>query len=91
MMFFRAHALEDYFSGSFDGEGETLMLVHGSISESLAPAFVERMQKVAQDFAQQHQSDQKLALRHREGFTLLLAMRSWEFAALVGYRRLEET
>lgn len=87
MSYFRDNALLDYFSGGFDGHGEGLLLVHGSISRSLAPSFVERMQRVAQDFAQQHQADQKLAAKEREGFTLLLAMRSWEFAAFAALRR----
>ncbi|WP_334187003.1 helix-turn-helix domain-containing protein [Noviherbaspirillum sp.] len=87
MDFFREHALLDYFAGGFDKEGESLMLVHGSIGKSLAPAFVERLQRVAQDFAQQHQTDQKLPSQHREGYTLLLAMRSWEFEAFVRFRR----
>ncbi|SNS70594.1 transcriptional regulator, XRE family [Noviherbaspirillum humi] len=87
MDFFRQHALQDYFAGGFDAEGESLLLVHGSISRGLAPAFVERMQRVAQDFAQQHQADQKLPEQHREGYTLLLAMRSWEFEAFAQFRR----
>lgn len=87
MQFFREHAVLDYFSGGFDHEDESLMLVHGSISKSVAPAFVERLQRVAQDFAQQHQADQKLAAQHREGYTLLLAMRSWEFEAFARFRR----
>lgn len=61
MNFFRDHALLDYFRGGFDGAGEGLMLVHGSVSRTLAPLFMERLQRVAQDFAQQYQSDQKLA------------------------------
>ena len=64
-----------------------MLLVHGSISRSLAPAFMERMQRVAQDFAQQHLADQKLPDREREGYTLLLAMRSWEFEAFASMRR----
>jgi hypothetical protein len=87
MNFFREHALNDYFAGGFDREDESLVLVHGSISKSLAPAFVERLQRVAQDFAQQHLADQKLAEQHREGYTLLLAMRSWEFAPFQQIRR----
>ena len=85
--YFRDNALLDYFSGGFDGIGEGVLLVHGSIGRSLAPAFLERLQRVAQDFAQQHQSDQKLADADREGYTLLLAMRSWEFAAFTRLRR----
>ena len=87
MSYFRENALLDYFSGGFDGSGEGLLLVHGSISRSLAPSFVERLQRVAQDFVQQHQTDQKLADKDREGYTLLLAMRSWEFEAFVALRR----
>lgn len=87
MEFFRDHALQDYFSGGFDREDESLVLVHGSISKSLAPAFVDRLQRVAQDFAQQHLADQKLGQQHREGYTLLLAMRSWEFAPFQQIKR----
>ncbi|AOS80865.1 MULTISPECIES: helix-turn-helix domain-containing protein [Hydrogenophaga] len=87
MNFFREHALLDYFAGGFDGPGEGLMLVHGSVSRTLAPLFLERLQRVAQDFAQQHQTDQKLAEKDREGYTLVLAMRSWEFEAFTHLRR----
>ena len=45
------------------------------------------MQRVAQDFAQQHQADQRLPDKDREGYTLLLGMRSWEFATFTGMRR----
>ncbi len=87
MNYFREHALLDYFAGGFDGAGEGVLLVHGTISRALAPAFMERMQRVAQDFAQQHLADQKLPLRDLEGYTLLLALRSWEFEAFTAMRR----
>ena len=87
MDYFREHALLDYFAGGFDGPGEGVLLVHGSISRSLAPAFMERMQRVAQDFAQQHLADQRQPEAQREGYTLLLALRSWEFEAFTGMRR----
>ncbi|QIL83188.1 helix-turn-helix transcriptional regulator [Diaphorobacter sp. HDW4A] len=87
MDFFREHALLDYFSGSFDGTGEGMLLVHGSISRAVAPAFNERMQRLAQDFSQQHLADQKLPPRELEGYTLVLGMRSWEFAVFGQMRR----
>ena len=87
MDYFREHALLDYFSGGFDRPGEALLLVHGTISRSLAPAFVERLQRVAQDFSQQHLADQKLATKDLEGYTVLLGIRSWEFAAFTALRR----
>lgn len=87
MDYFRENALLDYFSGGFGGPGEGVLLVHGAIGRSMAPAFLERLQRVAQDFAHQHQTDQKLADRDKEGYTLLLAMRSWEFEAFTQLRR----
>ena len=87
MDYFRENALLDYFSGGFNGDSEGLLLVHGSISRSLAPSFMERMQRVALDFAQQHLADQKVNDKDREGYTLLLAMRSWEFEAFTALRR----
>ena len=87
MSYFREAVLLDYFSGGFDGDAEGLQLVHGSISRALAPSFLERLQRVAQDFAQQHQMDQKLKDTEREGYTLLLAMRRWEPEAFLRLRR----
>ncbi len=87
MEFFRENVVLDYYRGGFDGPAEGLLLVHGSISQSLAPAFLERLQRVAQDFAQQHQTDQKLSPKDREGYTLLLGMRNWEFELFTRLRR----
>ena len=53
----------------------------------LGCVFLMGLQRVAQDFAQQHQMDQKLKDADREGYTLLLGMRSWEFEAFTRLRR----
>ena len=87
MNFFREDVVLDYYAGGFDGPAEGLLLVHGAVSRGLAPAFLERLQRVAQDFAQQHLADQKLPEGEREGYTLLLGMRRWEFAAFAALRR----
>ena len=87
MEFFRDNVVLDYYRGGFDGPAEALMLVHGTVSRALAPSFRERMQRVAQDFAQQHQTDQKLAAKDLEGYTLVLGMRNWEFEGFTRLRR----
>ena len=87
MAYFRQHVVGDYFSGGFDGDGETLMLVHGQIGRSLASIFVERLQRVAQDFAQQHLADQKLPPDKKQAYTLVIGMRSWLFAAFRDLKR----
>lgn len=87
MDYFRENAVLDYFGGRFDQPGEGMLLVHGSIAKHLAPGFVERLQRLAQDFSQQHLQDQKLAPEQREGYTMVLAMRSWELATFSLLRR----
>ena len=87
MHYFRRQVVGDYYSGGFDGEGEMLMLVHGQIGRSLAALFNERLQRVAQDFAQQHLADQKLPQDQKRPYTLLIGMRSWLFAAFRDLKR----
>jgi transcriptional regulator with XRE-family HTH domain len=87
MQYFRKHVADDYYSGGFDGEGEMLMLVHGQISKGLAANFVERLQRIGQDFAQQHLADQKLNPDQRRPYTLVVGMRSWLFAAFRDLKR----
>lgn len=87
MRYFREHVAEDYFSGGFDGEGEMLLLVHGQIGRSLAEGFVERLQRVGQDFAQQHLADQKLPDGQKRPYTLVVGLRSWLFAAFRDLKR----
>ena len=81
MQYFREEVVDDYYSGGFDGEGEMLMLVHGQIGRSLASTFVERLQRVGQDFAQQHLAGQRLEPDQKRSYTLVVAMRNWSFAA----------
>ena len=80
MQFFREHAVADYFEGGFDGAGELLMLVHGQVTQAQAALFNDRLQRLAQDFAQQHVADQKLAMADKQAYTVLIGMRSWLFA-----------
>ncbi len=87
MTYFRRHVVNDYFNSGFDGNGETLLLVHGQIGRTQAAMFVERLQRLAQDFAQQHLADQKLPDARKDGYTMVIAMRSWLFAAFRDLQR----
>ena len=81
MRYFREHAVGDYFSGDFGGSGEMLMLVHGHIAQPQALLLNERLQRLAQDFAQQHLADQRLPDADKRPYTLVVGMRSWLFGA----------
>ncbi len=87
MQFFRQHVLPDYFTGRFARDDETLLLVHGAIGHDAALTLREKLVRLAHDFAQQQLADQRLPAGEREGYTLILAMREWEFAAFTDLRR----
>jgi len=81
MRFFRDQVVGDYYGGTFDGEGETLMVVHGAVSQPTAAMFIERLQRVGDDFTRQQAAEQRLPEDQRRSYTLVLAMRSWFFSA----------
>ncbi len=81
MQYFRKYAVADYFEGGFDGPGELLMMVHGQVSAAQAALFNDRLQRLAQDFAQQHLADQKLSGAEKTAYTVVIGMRSWLFSA----------
>ena len=85
--YFREHVVADYFSGHFDGAGETLMCIPARLSLSSAQELVQKIRQLAEELARLHQNDRRLAPQERDGFTLLLGFRSWEFAAFTALRR----
>ena len=62
-------------------------IVHGTISTAMAPTFVDRLKRVGQDFSAEHLADQKLKPELTGGYTLILAMREWEFAPFADMRK----
>ena len=87
MTYFREQVADDYFSGGFDADGELLMLVHGQVSDAQAEGFVERLQRIGQDFAQQHLAQQKLSPERKRSYTIVVGMRSWFFGAFSDLKR----
>lgn len=90
MQFFREHAVADYFESGFDGPGELLMLVHGQVSPAHALLFNDRLQRLAQDFAQQQLADQKLPGADKCAYTVVIGMRSWLFGPFRAWLRAPE-
>ncbi len=85
--FFREQVVHDYFAGRFDGPGETLHSVPGRLSVASAQEIARRVQQLADDVARLHQEDQRLRPQDRDGYTLVVGLRSWEFSAFTAMRR----
>lgn len=74
---FRSEAASDYLDSRFDGELETLRLVNVMLSKQSCAALLERLQQVAEEFAQQHQQDQRLPLAQRHAMSVIVGARPW--------------
>ncbi|MFC3375825.1 helix-turn-helix domain-containing protein [Rugamonas sp. CCM 8940] len=85
--FFRQHVVSDYFGGDFDGAGEALLFLPARLSQPSARELVAKIQQLAAELARLHQNDRRLAPAERDGFSLLVGFRSWEFAAFTALRR----
>ena len=85
--FFRTQVIDDYFAGRFDGSGEALLCVNGRLSVASAEDLVQRIGLLAESLARHHQDDQRLPSASRDGYTLVVGLRSWELAAFTRMRR----
>lgn len=85
--FFKDVVVADYFNGRFDGAGETLMCVPARLSHNSAQEIQQKIQQLAADIARLQQDDRRLPPQDRDGFTLMLGFRSWEFSAFTALRR----
>ena len=85
--FFREHVVADYFAGGFNRPGEALMCLPARLSSASAQELGQKIAQLAGELARLHRNDRRLPLADREGYTLLLGFRSWEFAAFTALRR----
>lgn len=85
--FFRSDVVDDYFAGRFDADGETLLFLPARLSQPSARELVGRIQQLAAELARLHQNDRRLGADEKDGFSLLIGFRSWEFAAFTALRR----
>ena len=84
--FFKTQAQHEYFRSRFDGEGELLLFVNAMLARASAAGMIERLKRVANEFAELHNDDLALPLEQRFGHSLLVALRPWNMEA---FRELE--
>ena len=85
--YFKTRAQREYFASSFDRPGETMLLVNGVLSKASSEAVINRLRRIAKEFADMHHADAHLPLGERRPASLLLAIRPWELEDLRALRR----
>ena len=81
----------DYFDHLFDGPTDILRVVNVRLSTESRSALISRLEKIAMEFEEQHNSDASLPMDRRHPLTVCLAARPWEPKPFKDMRRRERT
>jgi hypothetical protein len=85
--YFKAKAQNEYFRAHFDGAGETMLLVNGMLNAAGNSLMLSKLRRLANEFAEMHESQKHLPIGERRSCTLLLAQRPWELEDFRELRR----
>lgn len=87
--FFQQYAQPEFLNAKFQEEDEALIFTNGVLSENSRIAMLRQLKKVAAEFYRLHEEDAALPLTQRQGSSLMLALRSWDFSVFQELRRNE--
>ena len=85
--FFRKEAQGPFFDSSFDGDGCVRLVKSGDISASSRQNMCDRLAAIGQHFDDLVIAESKLSFEQRNGTTVVLAIRNWEFEAFKSLKR----
>jgi DNA-binding Xre family transcriptional regulator len=85
--FFEERVQEQFFDWPFLGRGELRVMVQGSLSAKSSELLQQRIRKLAEEFDALVDEDRSLDRTLRDGTTLVMAMRPWEFSQFTALRR----
>lgn len=77
--FFREKVGQEYFQTSFQNDGEALIVLNGMLSARSGEEFHRKLERLAKEFEMLNREDATLPFDDRKGFTLVMAMRNWEY------------
>ena len=85
--FFEERVQEQFFDHAFLDRAELRVMVQGSLSAKSNEQLQQRIRKLAEEFDALVDEDRSLDPSLRDGTTLVMAMRPWEFAQFAALRR----
>lgn len=85
--FFMQRVVGEFLRGPFDGLGDEFRFLSGMLSMPSRTQMKAVLQRIAQEFDELARQDARLPLAQRDGFSLMLALRNWEFSEFTHLRR----
>ncbi|MGN6707016.1 MAG: helix-turn-helix domain-containing protein [Rhodanobacter sp.] len=85
--FFLSRVLPEFFGGLFEGPGDALHFVGGTLSEASRARMKVAVAHLVEEFEQLARHDARLPLDTRDGCSAVIALRKWEFSEFTLLRR----
>ena len=85
--FFRRQAQQEFFQGNFLSSDALQLVRNGDITAGGREKLVERLENIGDLFDDIFQQERRHAAADRQGTTMVLAIRQWEFSAFFQFER----
>lgn len=85
--FFKATIEQELFGANFAKENQQLLVLNGMLSSASNAELQKQMQRLAQSFDRLNNEDAGLPIEQKQGATLVLALRDWQYRAFERWRR----
>jgi DNA-binding Xre family transcriptional regulator len=89
--FFEERVQREFLHASFLRERELRLTLHASLSDHSNDVLQQRIRKIAEEFAALADDDRRLGHDKRDGTTLMMAIRPFEFSMFAQLRRVPES
>ena len=78
-LFFQKKISQEFFSTHFSRDDESLIVLNGMFSSQSNAELQNKLKRLAREFELLNNDDAALDLAQRNGITLVLAMRDWQY------------
>ncbi|MEZ5525109.1 MAG: helix-turn-helix transcriptional regulator [Pseudomonadales bacterium] len=85
--FFHHRVQQDFFNCRFDKAHEKLIVLNGLLSDGSNAEFQRKMQRLAREFDHLCVDDSALPMEQRNGTSVVLAIRQWQYSIFEGLRK----
>lgn len=85
--FFQERLGQDFLGGRFGGVDECLIVLNGMLSPESNAEFQRKLKRLAWEFDLSNKKDASLRLEERDGVTVVMAMRGWQYGMLHPLRK----
>ncbi|MEW8625181.1 MAG: hypothetical protein AB2551_05475 [Candidatus Thiodiazotropha sp.] len=84
---FLKYAQPEFLNAKYQREDEALIFTNGYLSENSRLTMLWQLKRVSVEFSRLHEEDGSLPFSQRQGISLMLAFRPWDFGVFSKLKR----